>query len=128
AHRAEVVRDTHGLRTAYPKLVPEGQVIGEAPHSFLSTLAAAGSRVIHPEAAQPAEQRGLTLEFHARDGEGPLTRISALAPGEAVRAVATSPTDGVMVRLTAVSSTPLDDPLRGAECLHPAPRAPGTCV
>jgi len=123
ADHAEFVKDAHGLRTADPKLVPGGQVIGEAPHSFLTTLAAAGSRVIHPEAAQLAEQRGLALEFHAIDGEGPLTRISVLAPREGVRAVATGPTDGVMIRLTAVSSTPLDDPLRLTESLHRALRA-----
>jgi len=122
ADHAEFVKDAHGLRTADPKLVPEGQVIGEAPHSFLSTLATAGSRVIHPEAAQLAEKRGLTLEFHAIDCEGPLTRISVLPPRETIRAVATGPSDGVMIRLTAVSSTPLDDPLRLTEALHRALR------
>src|SRR4029453_2544065 len=45
------------------------------------------------------------------------------APGWAVRGGAPGPTDGVMIRLTAVSSTPLDNPLRVTESLHRALRA-----
>ena len=123
ADHAEFVKDAQGLRTADPKLVPEARVIREAPHAFLSALAAAGARVIHPEAARLAESRELALEFHALEGDGPLTRVSPIPPRESLRAVATGPTDGVMVRLAVLSSTPLEDPLRLTEVLHRALRA-----
>jgi aspartate kinase len=123
AGHAEFVKDAHGLRTADPKLVAEAQVIREAPHAFLSALATAGARVIHPEAARLAERRGLTLQFHPLEDEGPLTTVSSLAPQENIRAVATAPTDGVMVRLTALSNTALEDSLRLTESLHRALRA-----
>jgi aspartate kinase len=123
AGHAEFVKDAHGLRTADPKLVPQAQVIREAPHSFLTALATAGARVIHPEAAQLAERTGLTLQFHPLEDEGPLSTVSSLASRETIRAVATAPTDGVMVRLTALSSIPLEDSLRLTESLHRALRA-----
>jgi hypothetical protein len=49
--------------------------------------------------------------------------VSSLALHETLRAVVTAPTDGVMVRLTALSNTPLEDSLRVTESLHRALRA-----
>ncbi len=88
--RTVFVKESHGLRTADPKVVPEAARIAEAPHAFLSALTAAGSRVVQAEAAHLAERHGLRLEFYSLEGMSPDTVVSRHAAATGLRAVASS--------------------------------------
>jgi len=61
----ELVKETGGVLTADPKLVPDAGRIPAASHRFLSELASAGARVIHHPAAAWAEREALPLRFTA---------------------------------------------------------------
>lgn len=120
AQRVEFVKDAPGLLSADPKVVPEARAIPEASHGFLSALAAAGARVIHPEAARLAERNHLPLEFHALEGERALTVIRGDDPERPLHAVAASPAENGVVLVTALTTRPpaeraqLTDSLRKA--------------
>jgi aspartate kinase len=120
AQRVEFVKDAPGLLSADPKVVPEARAIPEASHGFLSALAAAGAKVIHPEAARLAERSHLPLEFHALEGERALTVIRGDNPGRPLHAVAAAPAENGVVLVTAVTTRPpaeraqLTDSLRKA--------------
>ena len=71
AAECELVKETGGVLTADPKLVPGAERIPAASHRFLSELASAGARVIHHPAAAWAEREALPLRFTAlTDTEG----------------------------------------------------------
>jgi aspartokinase len=59
------VKETGGVLTADPRLVPRAERIPVASHRFLSELASAGARVIHQPAAAWAEREALRLRFTA---------------------------------------------------------------
>src|SRR5436190_15660613 len=65
AGACELVKETGGVLTADPKLVPDAERIPAASHRFLSELASAGARVIHHPAAAWAEREALPLRFTA---------------------------------------------------------------
>jgi aspartate kinase len=89
AGKVVFVKEAAGIRTADPKLVPDTAPIREAPHHFLTELARAGARVLHPRAAELAESARLPLEFWSLGGDAPETLIHAgAAPPEPLRAAA----------------------------------------
>lgn len=110
--RTILVKETAGLRTADPKLVPEAEPILEAPLTFLSALTAAGARVVQAEAAALAETHGLTLEFWSLEGDVADSVVRPGVSGEGLRAVATLP-GAHEGRVTVVAGAP-------AELLHEA--------
>ena len=76
AVRCELVKETGGLHTADPRLVPEALPVPRANHRFVTELAAAGARVIHFLAADMAEQQGVRLLFSSLESHGePATTI-----------------------------------------------------
>lgn len=83
------VKEAPGLRTADPKIVEHTAAIREASHRFLTTLTRAGSKVVHPDAAELAEQHGLTLEFWSLDGDKPETLVHAEVTTDACLRAAT---------------------------------------
>jgi len=84
-----LVKESHGLRTADPKLVPDATTILEAPHGFLSALTAAGASVVQAEAAQLAEHHGLRLEFWSLEEDLADSVVHQGASAAGLRAVAT---------------------------------------
>lgn len=77
AGAVRLVKEAAGLRTADPKIVQHTTAIREAPHRFLTALTRAGSKVVHPDAAELAERHQLRLEFWSLDGEHPETLVHA---------------------------------------------------
>jgi aspartate kinase len=67
ASECELVKETGGVLTADPRLVPEAERIPATSHRFVSELASAGARVIHHPAAAWAEREALPLRFTALD-------------------------------------------------------------
>lgn len=86
--RVLFVKDSEGLRTADPKLVPESRPIRRAPHHFLTALTAAGARVVQADAAALAEREGVTLEFCSLGSDASLSTVAAGTEGEGLAAVA----------------------------------------
>jgi aspartokinase len=83
-----LVKHVGGLFTADPRIVPEAQPVPRASHHFLSTLAAAGARVISFRAATLAEREAIPLCFASLESETALSDVSRGAPPAAVIAVA----------------------------------------
>ena len=103
ASRGVFVKDTEGLRTGDPKLVPDSRPIRVAPHDFLTALSEAGARVLHPKAALLAERHGLMLEFCTIHRDGPLSTVRRGADAARLRAIATSSGDNGTARVTPVA-------------------------
>jgi aspartate kinase len=121
------VKESAGLRTADPKVVPLSSRIAEASHAFVTALAAAGARIIHVDAARLAEQHSLPLEFWSLEGEEADTRVERSTVSAPLRAVAAAPHDERSARLTALAGTP-DGVLGEAEHLRSALAAAGVTV
>ena len=103
AYRTLFVKDAEGLRTADPRLVPDSRAIREAPHTFLTALATAGAKVVHPDAARLAEHHRLPLELYTLTGSTPATVVHADVNGHDLRAVATRILDDESAEVTAVA-------------------------
>lgn len=127
ARAAIFVKETAGLRTADPRLVPLSSGIPEAPHSFVTALAAAGAQVIHVEAARLAEREALVLEFWSLDGETADTIVQHDTTAAALRAVASNAAEGGTAHLTALAAVP-DDLMGEAESLRAALQNAGITV
>lgn len=127
AERVVFVKESAGLRTADPKTVPLSSRIAHAPHAFLTSLAAAGARIIHVDAARLAEQRGMTLEFWSLEGEAADTIIERAGPATPLRAVASTTGEDGTARLTALAGAP-DELLGEAEHLRSALAHAGVTV
>ncbi len=108
ADRVVFIKESAGLRTADPKLVSGALPIPAAPHEFLTALAAAGARIIHAEAAARAEQGALPLEFWSLDGTSADSCIGTSGAGDRLRAIATSPVQDGIGRVTALASSQTD--------------------
>ena len=98
-------------------LVPDSRAIREAPHAFLTALATAGAKVVHPDAARLAEHHRLPLELYTLTGSTPATVVHADANGHDLRAVATRILDDETAEVTAVAGIQ-DDPHVAAELLR----------
>lgn len=120
------VKETAGLCTADPKLVPLASRIPAAPHAFVTALAAAGARVIHVEAARLAEEEALGLEFWSLEGTDPDTVVHRDVAGVALRAV-TSAVVGERAQVTALASS-AEDLLGETEHLRSALVSAGVTV
>ena len=70
AEACELVKDPGALHTADPRLVPEAQPLPRATHRFVSEIALAGARVIHPAAATRAERDAVPLRFTSLHTDG----------------------------------------------------------
>lgn len=98
AVRCDFVKDTAGLLSADPRVVPDARPIPRASHRFLTLLAEAGARVVHPRAARLAEAEQLPLAFFALEGESPLTVVDGTGTPEGTFAVASRElADGTVV-------------------------------
>ena len=117
AGRAIFVKDTDGLRTADPKLVPDSRRLHAVTHGFLSALTAAGARIVHPDAAKLAELHGLPLEFHALGAETAATIVARGAASAELRAVATLVLGDGAAQVTAVAGL-ADEAARETERLR----------
>ncbi len=127
AERVVFVKESAGLRTADPKLVPLSSRIAAASHAFVTALAASGARIIHVDAARLAEQHGLPLEFWSLEGEEADTRVEPATASGPLRAVAVAPHDTGAARLTALADTP-DGVIGEAEHLRSALAVAGVTV
>jgi aspartate kinase len=87
AVECELVKDTGGVLTADPGLVPEAECIPAASHRFLSELASAGARVIHHPAAAWAEREALPLRFTALAETEWSTEVTSTTHGSSLWAV-----------------------------------------
>jgi aspartate kinase len=106
--RAVFVKDSEGLRTADPKLVPDSRPLAEVPHAFLTALTLAGARVVHPDAARLAEEHRLALEFYSLTNATPSTIVRREASPEGLRAVATLVLNASDAQVTAVAARPAE--------------------
>lgn len=106
--RAVFVKDTDGLRTADPKLIPNSRPLAEVPHGFLTALTLAGAKVVHPDAARLAAAHRLALEFYSLTDATPSTIVRSEATAEGLRAVATRVLDGTDSQVTAIAGRPAD--------------------
>jgi len=106
--RAVFVKDTEGLRTADPKLVPDSRRLAEVPHGFLTALTVAGARVVHPDAARLAEEHRLALEFYSLTNAAPATIVHREACADGLRAVATLVLNASDAQVTAVAARPAE--------------------
>lgn len=113
------VKESAGLRTADPKLVPLASRIAESSHAFLTALAAAGARIIHVDAARLAEHHALPLEFWSLEGDAADTRVERHASSTTLRAVTSATDDDGTAGLTALAGHP-DGLLGEAEHLRAA--------
>jgi aspartate kinase len=113
------VKETAGLRTADPKLVPLASRIAHASHAFLTALSAAGAKIIHVDAARLAEHHALPLEFWSLEGDVADTRVERQGPAAALRAVTSAPGEDGTAGLTALAGHP-DGLLGEAEHLRAA--------
>jgi aspartate kinase len=87
AAECELVKETGGVLTADPGLVPEAERIPAASHRFLSELASAGARVIHHPAAAWAEREALPLRFTALTETDWSTEVTSTAHASSLWAV-----------------------------------------
>lgn len=121
------VKESAGLRTADPKLVPLASRIAEISHDFLTSISAAGAKIIHVEAARLAEQESLGLEFWSLEGEAADTIVDRALTPAPLRAVASSSGDDGLARITALASV-AEELLGEAEPLRAALVAAGVTV
>ncbi len=111
ASAVRFVKDAPGVRTADPKVVHDTAAIREAPHSFLTALTRAGSKVLHPDAAELAERHRLPLEFWSLDGDQAETLVHGQASSDLpLRAATYQPgsTHPVTVSVLGVALADLD--------------------
>jgi aspartate kinase len=104
AERAIFLKDSEGLRSADPKLVPDSEPLRCVSHAFLVALTSAGAPVLHADAARLAGSRKLTVEFHPLGGPGPVTVVTGDASPEGLRAVTTRVLGQTDAQITAVTA------------------------
>ncbi|HXG45966.1 MAG TPA: hypothetical protein VNJ71_14535 [Gemmatimonadales bacterium] len=107
AERCDLVKESGGLYTADPRLVPEARPLRSATHQFLTALAEAGAQVMQPEAAMLAEQAGLPLWFLPLDHDEPVSAVSAAAGNGLLRGVAVRRLSDGVSAVTAVAAQPV---------------------
>jgi aspartate kinase len=108
AGRVIFVKDSDGLRTADPKLVPDSIPLPVATHGFLSALTAAGAKVVNADAARLAEAHRLPLEFFSLADAAPVTVVHPDAAATGLRAIATQLPGRDEAYVTAVAADPAD--------------------
>lgn len=82
----EIYTDVDGVKTADPRLVPGARTLATATYEEVSAMAHQGARVVHPRAAEIANQYGIALWVKSTFEDKPGTRIaSSNELGEAVR-------------------------------------------
>ncbi len=108
--RCVLVKDSPGLRTADPRVVPASRIIAEAPHSFLTAVAEAGAKVVQAEAARVAEQHGVVLEFVTLTDDRPQSVVTAGAPDAGLRAIASLVTGTDRVTISTIGPVGSSDP------------------
>ena len=103
----EIYSDVDGVYSADPHEVPEARRIPEISYETMQALARAGARVLHTQAVQLAEERGIAIYTrHTRPehtGETVIRRNPAVVPG--VLAVTSDPAIAAL-RLSLVPGRP----------------------
>ena len=80
ATACELVKDPGAIHTADPRLIAEARPIAQARPAFVTALAEAGARIIHPVAAARAQRCGLELRFTSVRPDGaPATVVTGTA-------------------------------------------------
>lgn len=118
ASRCDFVKQTHGLLSADPKLVPDPVALRLAPHRFLTELARAGAKVIHRDAAVTAEQHRLPLAFVPLEQDTELTRVGPEGDSSSCFGVAARDAGDHLSLVTAVVSDAASALLTTAELLQ----------
>ena len=81
----EIYSDVDGVYSADPAEVPDARRIPEISYEAMQALARAGARVLHAQAVQLAEERGIAIYARhtrpERTGETVIRRNPAISPG-----------------------------------------------
>lgn len=82
----EIYTDVDGVKTADPRLVPEARTLATATYEEVSEMAHQGARVVHPRAAEIANQYRIPLWVKTTFEDKPGTLIASGEDlGEAIR-------------------------------------------
>jgi aspartate kinase len=87
----EIYSDVDGVWTSDPRVVPTATKLEALSHEEMQELAAAGAKVLNPQAVQFAKAKGIAiyaLQTGSVDGTGTVVRKDAPAPLGGVRGVA----------------------------------------
>jgi aspartate kinase len=89
----EIYSDVDGVYTADPREVPEATRLAEISYEEMQALARAGAKVLHAQAVQLAEARGIAIYARHSSPEHPGETVIRRNPtaGTGVRAVASDP-------------------------------------
>ena len=71
----EIYTDVDGIKTADPRLVPQARTLHEATYEEVSEMAHQGAKVVHPRAAEIANQYDIPLWVKSTFSDLPGTRI-----------------------------------------------------
>ncbi len=86
AVEVEIYTDVDGVKTADPRLVPGARTLAQATYEEVSEMAHQGARVVHPRAAEIADQYDIPLWVKSTFEDKPGTRIASSDElGEAIR-------------------------------------------
>ena len=82
----EIYTDVDGVKTADPRLVPDARTLPQATYAEVAEMAHQGAKVVHPRAAEIADQYDIPLYVKSTFEDKPGTLIArADTLGEAVR-------------------------------------------
>ena len=90
---AVLLKDTPGLLSADPRLVPAARLLPALDPAHALILARSGAQIVAPAALELCQRHGLTLRVRPWRGEGPGTVIGA-GQGTSARALAVGPAPG----------------------------------
>lgn len=89
----EIYTDVDGVKTADPRLVPQARTLAAATYEEVSEMAHQGAKVVHPRAAEIANQYQIPLWVKSTFEDSPGTLIASGADmGEAIRSRVTGVT------------------------------------
>jgi aspartate kinase len=86
AEACEIYSDVDGVFTADPRVVPDATKLDELSYEEMQELAAAGARVLNPQAVEFARQKGIVILARSSFGGGAGTAVRE-APASAVARV-----------------------------------------
>lgn len=105
----EIYSDVDGVWTSDPRVVPSATKLEALSHEEMQELAAAGAKVLNPQAVQFAKAKGIAiyaLQTGNVDGTGTVVRKDAPAPVGGVRGVAHRNTLHRLVSTQGVAALP----------------------
>jgi aspartate kinase len=82
----EIYTDVDGVKTADPRLVPEAITLDSATYEEVAEMAHLGAKVVHPRAAELANQYGIPLWVKSTFSDAAGTKIASdVEPNDAMR-------------------------------------------